>query len=153
MPLLKRLSTTGNWLFRWRSYLPVSVVFGAVFAMYPFPTPKHDAPISEWLEVFGIGTSFLGMLLRAVTIGHTPSGTSGRNSGCQIAESLNTSGIYSTVRHPLYLANFLIGLGLACYTLTWWFVVIYILTFWLYYERIMIAEEAFLQSKLLSWPS
>lgn len=147
MPLVKRLTATGNWLFRWRSFLPISVVVGAVLAMYPFPIPKHDAPISDWIEVVAIGISFLGMFARALTIGHTPSGTSGRNTAAQIAESLNTSGVYSTVRHPLYLANFLIGLGLACFTLTWWFVVIYILTFWLYYERIMMAEEAFLRSR------
>lgn len=147
MPLVKRLPATGNWLFRWRSFLPISVVFGAILAMYPFPIPKRDAPISDWIEVASLGISFLGMLVRALTVGHTPAGTSGRNTATQIAESLNTTGIYSTVRHPLYLANFLVGLGLACFTLSWWFVVVYILTFWLYYERIMMAEEAFLQSK------
>ncbi len=123
------------------------MVIGAIVAIYPFPRPQHDQPVSERIELLSICISFLGMLLRALTIGHTPAGTSGRNTSTQLAESLNTSGIYSVVRHPLYLANFLIGLGLACFTLTWWFVVIYSLTFWLYYERIMMAEEAFLRSK------
>ena len=32
--------------------------------------------------------------------------TSGRNTHDQVADSLNTSGIYSIVRHPLYVGNF-----------------------------------------------
>ncbi len=147
MGLQRELTNNGNWLFRWRSFLPITVVVCAVVAMLPIPIPKHDVLTADCVEVVSLGISFLGMLIRAVTIGHTPAGTSGRNTAGQVAESLNTTGIYSTVRHPLYLANFLIGLGLACFTLTWWFPLMYTLTFWLYYERIMLAEEAFLRSK------
>lgn len=142
MGLQRELTNTGNWLFRWRSFLPITVV-----AMLPIPQPRHDGLIADSIEIVSLGISFLGMLIRAMTVGHTPAGTSGRNTAGQVAESLNTTGIYSTVRHPLYLANFLIGLGLSCFTLTWWFPLMYTLTFWLYYERIMLAEEAFLRSK------
>lgn len=147
MGLQRELTSTGNWLFQWRSYLPILVVVGAIVSMLPNPVLKHDGTVPDVLEVIALGISFSGMFIRAIIVAHTPAGTSGRNTGEQVAESLNTTGIYSTVRHPLYLANFLIGLGLACFTLTWWFVVIYTLTFWLYYERIMLAEEAFLRSK------
>jgi protein-S-isoprenylcysteine O-methyltransferase Ste14 len=147
MGLQRELTNTGNWLFRWRSFLPITVVVCAVVAMLPIPTPKHDGLTADSVEVVSLGISCLGMFIRALTVGHTPAGTSGRNTAGQVAESLNTTGIYSTVRHPLYLANFLIGLGLACFTLTWWFPLMYTLTFWLYYERIMLAEEAFLRSK------
>jgi protein-S-isoprenylcysteine O-methyltransferase Ste14 len=145
MGLLRELTCTGNWLFRWRSYLPIVVVAGAIMAMVPFPVAHHDGLFSDSLELISLGFSFLGMMIRAITIAHTPAGTSGRNTATQVAENLNTTGIYSIVRHPLYLGNFLIGLGLAFFTLTWWFAVIYVLTFWLYYERIMLAEEAFLR--------
>jgi protein-S-isoprenylcysteine O-methyltransferase Ste14 len=147
MGLQRELTNTGNWLFRWRSFLPVTVVVCAVIAMLPVPQPRHDGLIADSIEIVSLGISFLGMLIRAMTVGHTPAGTSGRNTAGQVAESLNTTGIYSTVRHPLYLANFLIGLGLSCFTLTWWFPLMYTLTFWLYYERIMMAEESFLRSK------
>ena len=147
MGLQRELTNTGNWLFRWRSFLPVTVVVCAVIAMLPIPQPRHDGLIADSIEIVSLGISFLGMLIRAMTVGHTPAGTSGRNTAGQVAESLNTTGIYSTVRHPLYLANFLIGLGLSCFTLTWWFPLMYTLTFWLYYERIMMAEEAFLRLK------
>ncbi len=147
MGLQRELTNTGNWLFRWRSFLPITVVVFGIVAMLPIRTPNHDGLIADSIEIIALGISFLGMLIRAVTVGHTPAGTSGRNTAAQVAESLNTTGIYSTVRHPLYLANFLVGLGLACFTLTWWFPLMYTLTFWLYYERIMLAEEAFLRSK------
>lgn len=140
MGLQRELTSTGNWLFRWRSFLPIAVVVFAVVAMLPIPFPKHDGLWADRLEVIALGISFFGMLIRAVTVGHTPAGTWGRNTAGQVAESLSTTGIYSTVRHPLYLANYLIGLGLACFTLTWWFPVMYTLTFWVYSERIMLAE-------------
>lgn len=116
----------------------------ACVAIVPLPKAGHDSVLALVLESIGLCISFLGMVLRCMIIGHTPAGTSGRNTERQVAVSLNTTGIYSVVRHPLYLANFLIGLGLAVFTLNPWFAVTYILTFWLYYERIMMAEEQFL---------
>jgi len=91
--------------------------------------------------------SFAGLGIRIATVGFVPSRTSGRNTKKQIADKLNTSGIYSTVRHPLYFGNFLIVLGLSLLFMVWWLVVIISLSFWVYYERIMYAEEAFLRSK------
>jgi len=80
-------------------------------------------------------------------VGHTPKNTSGRNTGKQIADTLNTSGIYSTVRHPLYVGNFFMWLGPALLTENVWFNVAFILFYWVYYERIMFAEEQFLRRK------
>jgi hypothetical protein len=51
------------------------------------------------------------------------------------------------VRHPLYLANFLIFLGFLVALKVWWFPLIGALAFAVYYERIMMTEEAFLQNK------
>ncbi len=64
-----------------------------------------------------------------------------------MAESLNTTGIYSTLRHPLYLGNYLMWIGIVVYTFNIYFVIIVSLAFWLYYERIMFAEERFLERK------
>lgn len=144
MPLVHRLPQTGFWLFRWRSFLPITMVVLACLAIVPLPNAGHDSVPAQVIESFGLFISFLGLLVRCLTIGHTPAGTSGRNTERQVAVSLNTTGVYSIVRHPLYFANFLIGLGLAVFTLNPWFVVTYCLTFWLYYERIMMAEEQFL---------
>jgi len=38
-------------------------------------------------------------------------------------------------------------LGIALFAHMWWLVVIYVLVFWIYYERIILAEEAFLKDK------
>jgi hypothetical protein len=65
----------------------------------------------------------------------------------QVAESINTTGIYSTLRHPLYLGNYFMWLGVAALTHNLWFIVAFSFLYWLYYERIMYAEEAFLTEK------
>ncbi len=51
------------------------------------------------------------------------------------------------VRHPLYLGNYFMWIGIAFYTFNFTFVLIVTLLFWLYYERIMFAEERFLERK------
>jgi steroid 5-alpha reductase family enzyme len=51
------------------------------------------------------------------------------------------------VRHPLYLGNYLMWLGVALLSGAWWAPVIASLVFWLYYERIMFAEEEFLRRR------
>ena len=89
--------------------------------------------------------SFAGIVVRAYTIGTTPHGTSGRNTDKQVAKSLNTKGIYSVVRHPLYLGNYLMWLGLLVFIGNLPFLVCVSLVYWLYYERIMYAEERFLE--------
>src|SRR5262249_32621087 len=43
--------------------------------------------------------------------------------------------------------NYLVGLGISLVQGAWWLPVIYSLSFWLYYERIMFAEEAFLRER------
>jgi hypothetical protein len=94
-----------------------------------------------------LGVSSVGVAIRAFTVGHTPKDTSGRNTRGQLAATLNTTGAYSLVRHPLYLGNYFMGLGVALFPALWWLALIYTLTFWLYYERIMLAEEAFLRER------
>ena len=105
--------------------------------------------------ICSVFVSIIGFLIRFYTIGTTPKGTSGRNTKQQIADYLNSTGIYSMVRHPLYLGNYLIWIGIAIFTYNIYFIVIVSLLFWLYYERIMFAEERFLEKKFgeeyLSW--
>ncbi|HYW78766.1 MAG TPA: isoprenylcysteine carboxylmethyltransferase family protein [Thermoguttaceae bacterium] len=147
MALREEFENSGNWLFRWRSYIPLVMIGMFVFALrerqYSGPRENFDY---LW-EGFCLFVGLLGLGIRAITIGHTPKGTSGRNTKKQVAHSLNTTGIYSVVRNPLYLGNFCMGLGVALFAQLWWLAVIFVLAFWLYYERIIFAEEAFLRNK------
>jgi protein-S-isoprenylcysteine O-methyltransferase Ste14 len=136
----------GEWLFRWRSFLPLIFVPLVGLALTQLNVETLDKWGNGW-DYSCLGVSFLGLLVRVATIGYVPEHTSGRNTKRQIADQINTTGIYSIVRHPLYVGNFLIGLGISLVQFVWWLPVIYVLAFWLYYERIMFAEESFLRQK------
>ena len=97
--------------------------------------------------ILGIIISYFGELIRILTVAFIPSLTSGRNTKKQSAQSLNTTGIYSIVRHPLYLGNYFILLGPFLFIANPSAIIIYTLLFWIYYERIMYAEESFLNNK------
>jgi len=147
MPLREELSRTGNFLFRWRSYLPLFMIVLILLAMPYFEYPGHSEKLDELWEIFCLIISFSGLGIRIVTIGYTPKGTSGTNTRRQIADVLNTTGMYSVTRNPLYLGNFVIWFGISMFPRLWWFSLIVVLIFWLYYERIIFAEEEFLREK------
>ena len=147
MPLREDFEQTGNRFFRWRSYLPAVLVALLLAAMRDFQYLGGRHEYQELWAAGCIGISLAGLLVRVLVVGHAPRRTSGRNTAEQIADTLNTAGMYSVVRHPLYLGNFLIWLGIALFALKWWLALIYGLLFALYYERIMFAEEEFLRRK------
>jgi protein-S-isoprenylcysteine O-methyltransferase Ste14 len=146
MALVDEFREQGDWLFRWRSYLPLILVPLIGIALLQLDVDSIDKWNGGW-DYFCLGVSFLGLLVRVMTVGYVPAQTSGRNTTEKVANQLNTTGMYSIVRHPLYVGNFLIGLGVALVQSVWWLPVIYTLTFWLYYERIMFAEESFLRQQ------
>jgi len=147
MALREELRKQGNWLFRWRSYLPLVAIVIVLLGMSYFEYPGHSEKWDDIWELICLSISFLGVGIRFFTVGYTPKGTSGTNTRKQIADTLNTTGMYSTIRHPLYLGNFIIWFGVSAFFYLWWVSLITILIFWLYYERIMFAEEEFLREK------
>jgi protein-S-isoprenylcysteine O-methyltransferase Ste14 len=147
MALKSELERQGAWLFRWRSYLPLACTPVAVAVVANMHWPFGSFRFHEIWESGCLAVSFAGLAIRAITVGHAPAGTSGRNTRRQLASTLNTTGVYSIVRHPLYVGNYVIGLGAVLVPFVWWLPLLYTAAFWLYYERIMLAEEAFLQRK------
>jgi len=147
--LAQELATQGDRLFRWRSYVPLALLpVGVVALTESGALAEHYGSDTELVWTTGsILVGLLGLVMRAITVGSTPSGTSGRNTRKQIAEQLNTTGMYSVVRNPLYFANFLMVLGLAAMTRTIWFPALVATSYLLYYERIIMAEERFLLSR------
>lgn len=147
MALQEEFEKLGNRFFRWRSYLPLAM--GALFlaALLSYRHPEAlPRPGRTW-QLLCLLVSLIGLAIRFYTVGFAPRGTSGRNTRAQVAEKLNTTGMYSLVRNPLYLGNFLIWLGLALFIQVWWCTLIVILCFTLFYERIIFAEEVFLREK------
>lgn len=151
MALQTEMQSQGNFLFKNRSYLPLLfLVTGLAVYLYG---EYHEVEgtenfISEYFEIMCLVICLLGLFIRIKTVGHTPRNTSGRNTKVgQVADELNTSGMYSLVRHPLYVGNFFMWLGVAMLTENLWFTVAFILLYTVYYERIMYAEEQFLITK------
>ena len=146
MALQETFEKQGNWLFKKRSFLPLIIV-GMGILWYVFLLLHNRATVNDWwIDFLFLCIGLLGLVIRIFTVGFTPKGTSGRNTGAgQIAEQLNTSGIYSMVRHPLYLGNFFMWLAPVLILLDVWFTLFFCAFYWIYYEKIMFAEEQFLR--------
>jgi protein-S-isoprenylcysteine O-methyltransferase Ste14 len=142
-----RMREQGQMLFRLRSGLPLLLTPILVLAL-------RD---SQWLEAswgdaiddvydwICVALSAAGLAMRIAIAGTVPKRTSGRNTRKgQVADTLNITGAYSLVRHPLYVANFAIFAGFLLASGSFWFVLAGSLAYCLHYERIVLAEEDFL---------
>ncbi|MEZ4996225.1 MAG: isoprenylcysteine carboxylmethyltransferase family protein [Bacteroidales bacterium] len=146
MSLVHELEKSGNWLFRRRSWLPATILVPAAVYIL-FIANRSVIYFNYTWEIACILVSVAGELLRSYTVGYVPRNTSGRNVIEQLADELNTKGIYSVVRHPLYIGNFLMWLGPVMFLRSVWWVLVFVLAYWLYYERIIFAEEQYLRRK------
>jgi protein-S-isoprenylcysteine O-methyltransferase Ste14 len=147
--LQQELVRQGNWLFRWRSYLPFLILPLAI-SSFRNSTWFNDAFGNGVEEAWDIACYFFalgGLALRVAIVGFVPAGTSGRNAVRQNAEALNTTGMYSVVRHPLYFANFIVFISFVLLFKSLLLVLFMGVAYLLYYERIMMAEEKFLEDK------
>jgi len=152
MALTEQMQGQGTWLFKHRGVLPLIIfVIGAGLFL------KNELSPENWIlkekfqnriyEFACLAISFLGLFIRIYTVGYSRPNTSGRNTKQQVADELNTTGIYSIIRNPLYVGNFFMWLGIAMLAGNFWFIIAFILFYFLYYERIIFTEEEFLKSK------
>ena len=152
MALKEEMQSQGNWLFKYRGTLPlVILVFGLILYIQRESNPDfilgHGTIYELVYDYICLAIGLLGLYIRVYAVGHTPANTSGRNTAQQEADEVNSSGIYSIVRHPLYLGNFFMWLGVAMLVANFWFIIAFCLAYWVYYERIMYAEEAYMTGK------
>ncbi len=152
MALQEEFEKRGNWLFRYRGILPIFILLAGMILylrtkIHPETYFLEGSVFEDYYQYVCFAVSLFGLFVRIYTMGRTPKNTSGGNVKKQVAGKLNTTGSYSLVRHPLYVGNFFMWLGPTLLTGHIWFIVIFCLAYWLYYERIMFAEEQFLRTK------
>ena len=149
MTIQTKLANQGDFLFRWRSYIPLLLLFPGAMALSESALfEEYHSEFTEDLWVFiGFFISMSGLFIRWITVGFVPGGTSGRNTTEQRASVLNTQAMYSIVKNPLYLGNYLTILGVLISLKVWWFVLLGSLAYSLYIERVIAAEERYLTDK------
>ena len=147
MRLTESFEKQGLFLFKYRGQFPVLLFLLVIPFMFDTDYSSLTYDLEFFLLFLALLCIVIGFFIRFYTIGTTTKGTSGRNTKEQIAESINCTGIYSIVRHPLYLGNYLIWLGISITAFNIYFLLFMTVFFWLYYERIMFAEESFLEKK------
>lgn len=143
------IARQGNWLFRWRSYVLLGFTpLIMIVVSQPEPIEMRFGDLADGLfESACIALAFVGLAIRAYVVGSVPAGTSGRNTTKQIANTLNTTGLYSLGRNPLYLGNAVIYMAIAFFLQSVWFAVLMLLFLVVYLERIIATEEKFLTEK------
>jgi len=148
MALKDELRSQGNFLFKNRSYLPVLIIVAGISVFVDTKLNSVNEPWMAYYDVACVLVGFFGLLIRILAVGYSSDNTSGRNTSAgQIADDINATGLYSICRHPLYVGNFFMWLGIAMFTLNFWFLIAFTFLYWLYYERIIFAEESFLIDK------
>ncbi|MGE0442747.1 MAG: isoprenylcysteine carboxylmethyltransferase family protein [Gemmatimonadales bacterium] len=146
MALREDFERTGTWLFRYRSWLPPLLLIPLILAAPPLE-PGQRPGLRFPATTAGFALAALGLVVRALVIGHAPRGASGKNRALQVADSLSTTGLYSVCRHPLYFGNLLLWLGPAVAVGRWWAPVLVTAAWALFYRRIIFVEERFLASE------
>ena len=120
-----------------------------IISVFLFSKPQSlfNSNFSEnLLGYIGVIIALVGQFIRIITLGFTGKKTSGRGRVIK-AFSLNTDGLYSVTRNPLYLGNLLITTGLAIIYDSF-FCYIIVIGFWVFqYWFIILAEEDFLKQK------
>ncbi|HVS13516.1 MAG TPA: isoprenylcysteine carboxylmethyltransferase family protein [Thermoanaerobaculia bacterium] len=142
--LLERLAGQGLFLFRYRSLFTLILLPAAALAIYQ----RRLAGVGPeqgtgWLAL-SLAVCLSGLLVRVLTLGFVPGGTSGRDTREPRAQVLNTTGMYSVTRHPIYLGNSLMLLGYTMALQVWWFPLLAVLVYRLLFARIIAAEERYL---------
>jgi protein-S-isoprenylcysteine O-methyltransferase Ste14 len=131
-------------LFKYRSYLFVPLL--VVLLVFTKPGPTVGWGMIAVTDLLGILVALCGYALRVAVIAYKRPGTSGRGTNIEVSE-LVTDGAYQTCRNPLYLANFLIWMGLVVMRWNLVFLAAIVVFFAIEYYFIIRAEESYLAGR------
>ena len=92
MSLVDSFEKQGNFLFKYRGQLPVLLFLISI--PFIFLSSETNSFFQFICNIISVSITLIGLFIRFYTIGTTPKGTSGRNTHKQIADFLNSTGIY-----------------------------------------------------------
>ena len=130
----------GRFAFRYRGMLlPIAIVL----LLVPSPALMQNPALAG---VIGLAVALIGQLVRSANVGLEYIIRGGKNHQVY-AEKLVTGGIYSHVRNPMYVGNFILVLGMSIASNSWVFLLLGIPIVVLMHKAIVAAEEDFLRNK------
>jgi protein-S-isoprenylcysteine O-methyltransferase Ste14 len=130
----------GRFAFRYRGLLlPIAIVL----LLVPSPALLPDPALAG---LIGLAIALIGQFIRSATVGLEYIIRGGKDHQVY-AEKLVTGGIYSHVRNPMYVGNFILVLGVAIASNSWVFLLVGSAIVVLMHKAIVAAEEDFLRSK------
>lgn len=136
----------GRYIFFYRGYTQALFFITLILYVWSFPSP--DPFWKRWMDTFldavAIFSLVSGELIRLWAVSHAGKATRSRRLKAQI---LVTTGPYAYLRHPIYLGNFLIGLGIVVISGAFIFVPIFLFFFVVQYHAIISEEEGFLRER------
>jgi protein-S-isoprenylcysteine O-methyltransferase Ste14 len=135
----------GRFFFRRRNVLGPAVFLLALV----LSEPRYPFGSQEWNVAFdlaGAALALAGEGLRVLTIGYEYIVRGGRDRQVY-AEHLVERGVFAQCRNPMYVANVLIGIGLALVIHAYAFYLIVIPSILIAYASIVAAEEAYLRRR------
>ena len=130
----------GNFLFHYRNYL-----FPLFYACLLLPSP-NIFPSHVTAIVIGFIISLIGKIIRGSTVGTEFIARGGRGNHVY-ADGLETGGIFSLCRNPLYIGNILIITGLGVLANSVIYLLFFVPLFIFFYQAIVMAEEDYLLGK------
>lgn len=142
------LDTAGGIFFRIRSFGPLPLIpLGVWLTWDDHVVPGlGGAQLDTALNVLGVTLCVMGAAIRFLTVASVPKGSSSESRRLS-TEVLTVEGPYAVVRHPLYLGNFFITLGLVCVAHEPWIYALGLGYWLLSHTLIVAAEESALEAK------
>lgn len=130
--------------FRHRDHIPgVLGVIALIVLIFFHPDLAEGLVWLQWtLAGLSIALIVMGEGMRIWSVGY--SGTTTRSKKLK-AKALATDGPYAVTRNPIYVGNFLLGLGYVLIPRVGWLVVAYVIAFAIQYSLIVSIEEDFLE--------
>lgn len=154
MALLEEYEKQGRGLSKYGKAIPFTALILSYALLlkgeiYPNSFYFQESRAEELYENLCLLFSFFGFVVYAYALG-TSTALSGKKIKGRVAESYHGTGLYSVVRHPKFIGMVIMWMGPALMTGFLWFEIAYWLFCWLYFERIMFAEEMHIRNQLSS---